>query len=60
MSSLARSQAAFERFSAAVELPLTILAVLWLPVLVVPLAVHLPAGVADALEAIDYFVWAAF
>jgi voltage-gated potassium channel len=60
MSTLARSQTAYDRFSAPVELPLTVLALLWLPVLVVPLAVHLPVGAADALAAIDYFVWAAF
>jgi voltage-gated potassium channel len=60
MSNVARSQTAYDRFSAAVELPLTVLAVLWLPVLVVPLAVHLRPGVADTFEAVDYFVWAAF
>jgi voltage-gated potassium channel len=60
MSNLARSQTGYDRFSAAVELPLTVLAVLWLPVLVVPLAVHLQPGMADTFEAIDYFVWAAF
>ncbi len=60
MSSLARSQDAYDRFSAAVELPLTLLALLWLPVLVVPLLVHLPAAVAATFEVIDYFVWAAF
>ena len=60
MSSLGRSQDAYDRFSAAVELPLTILALLWLPVLVVPLVAHLSPGVADTFEAIDYFVWAVF
>jgi voltage-gated potassium channel len=60
MPSLARSQDAYDRFSAAADLPLTVLAVLWLPVLVVPLAVHLPAAVGATFETIDYLVWAAF
>jgi voltage-gated potassium channel len=60
MPSLARSQDAYDRFSTAVDLPLTVLAVLWLPVLVVPLAVHLPAAVTATFETIDYLVWAAF
>ena len=60
MPSLARSQNAYDRFSAAVELPLTVLALLWLPVLVVPLVVHLRADIADTFLGIDYFVWAAF
>jgi voltage-gated potassium channel len=60
MPTLARSQDAYDRFSAAVELPLTVLALLWLPVLVVPLVVDLRPDVADTFAAIDYFVWAAF
>lgn len=55
-----RSQDAYDRFSAAVEVPLTVLAVLWLPVLVVPLVSHVSAGAADVLGGIDYLVWAAF
>ena len=57
---LARSQDAYDRFAAAVELPMTILALLWLPVLVLPYIVHLSTGVTDTFEAIDLFVWAAF
>ena len=60
MPTLARSQDAYDRFSAAVELPLTILALLWLPVLIVPFVVRLQASAADTFNAIDYFVWAAF
>jgi voltage-gated potassium channel len=60
MPTLARSQDAYDRFSAAVELPLTILALLWLPILVVPLVVHLPADVADTFNVVDDVVWAAF
>jgi len=39
---------------------MVVLAVLWLPVLVVPLATKLHGSVALAFAAIDYFVWAAF
>jgi voltage-gated potassium channel len=60
MPRLARSQDAYDRFSAATDLPLTILALLWLPILVVPLVVHLPAVITDTLDVIDYVVWALF
>jgi voltage-gated potassium channel len=57
---LARSQDAYERFDRAVELPLTILALLWLPVLVLPYIIHLSPTVSATFEAVDLFVWAAF
>ena len=60
MSGLGRSQNSYDRFSAAVEVPLTVLALLWLPVLVVPLVVHLAPTVAHTFAAVDYFVWAMF
>ena len=57
---LARPQEAYDRFSAATGLPLAILALLWLPILVVPLVAHLPAGLADTFDVIGYVVWAVF
>ena len=60
MRTLARSQDAYDRFSAAVELPLTVLALLWLPILVLPLVTRLPAGIASTFSVIDYMVWAVF
>src|SRR3984885_15443473 len=54
------TQNAYDRFSDAVEVPLTVLAVLWLPVLVVPLAVRVSQGTSDVLDGIDYLVWAVF
>lgn len=60
MPTLARSQDAYDRFCAAVDLPLTILALLWLPILVAPLVVRLQAGVTDTFNVIDYMVWAVF
>jgi voltage-gated potassium channel len=60
MPSFGRSQEAYDRFSSAVALPLTILALIWLPILIIPIVGHLPAGVANTFDAIDYVVWAAF
>ena len=57
---LAQSQEAYDGFAKAVELPLTILALLWLPVLVLPYVLPLSPTVTDTFEAIDFFVWAAF
>lgn len=60
MAGLARSEEAYERFCDAVDIPLTVLALLWLPVLVIPLVVHLSGSVAATFDAIDYLVWAFF
>jgi voltage-gated potassium channel len=60
MNNLGRSQDAYDRFSAAVDVPLTVLAVLWLPVLVLPLVIRVRAGLAGTFDAIDYLVWAVF
>jgi voltage-gated potassium channel len=57
---LARDQNAYDGFARAVELPLTILALLWLPVLVLPYIINLSPDVKDTFEAIDLFVWAMF
>jgi voltage-gated potassium channel len=60
MRSLGRSQDAYDRFCALVEVPMTVLALLWLPVIVVPAVTHVSAGVEHTLDAVDYLVWAAF
>jgi voltage-gated potassium channel len=60
MRSFGRSQDAYDRFSSFVEVPMTVLALLWLPVLVVPAIVHVSAGAGNALDTIDYLVWAVF
>jgi voltage-gated potassium channel len=57
---LARDQEAYDRFSAAVELPLTILAALWLIVLVIPLVTHVSPDVSATFLLIDAAVWACF
>jgi voltage-gated potassium channel len=60
MPGLGRSQDAYDRFSSAVALPLTILALIWLPILIIPIVAHLPPGVTSTFDAVDYVVWAAF
>ncbi len=53
----ARSQEAYDRFSAATDLPLTLLAVLWLPVLIFPLVMNLPVSVVRTFDLIDLVIW---
>ena len=57
---LREREVAFERFSKIVELPLTIIGILWLPVLVLPLVVRLQGSLASSFDLIDYTVWAVF
>jgi voltage-gated potassium channel len=49
-----------QRFSVHIDPIMAVLAVLWLPVLVVPFVTTLHGWVAMTFAAIDYFVWAAF
>jgi voltage-gated potassium channel len=51
---------AFERFSRAVDGPLTVLALLMIPLIVLPLVVDLSPGTEAAFLAIDYLIWAVF
>lgn len=60
LPALARSQEAYDRFSAATNLPLTLLALLWLPLLVLPLVMDLPAGVVRAFNVADLVIWALY
>jgi voltage-gated potassium channel len=57
---LSRSQDAYDRYTAAVDVPLTVLAVLWLPILVVPIVARLPSTLVGTFDAVDYVVWAVF
>lgn len=57
---LARNQGALEHFSAAVELPMVVITVLWLPVVLVPLLVPVHGAASASLAVIDYTVWALF
>jgi voltage-gated potassium channel len=55
-----RQEVALDRFSARIDPVMTVLALIWLPVLVVPFTTTLHGAVALTFGVIDYFVWAAF
>jgi voltage-gated potassium channel len=55
-----RHENAFDRFSAAVDGPMTVLTILWLPVLVIPLVKALHGTVDTTVNVIDYSIWALF
>jgi voltage-gated potassium channel len=57
---LSRNSDAYDRFSAAVDGPLMVISIAWLPILIVPLATHLRGSTARAFDLIDYVVWALF
>jgi voltage-gated potassium channel len=51
---------AFERFSRAVDGPLTVLALVLVPLIVLPLVMDLSLATESAFLAIDYLIWAVF
>ena len=53
-------QTALERFERAVELPLLILALVMVPLIVLPLLLDLPDGLEASFVAADWFIWAVF
>lgn len=55
-----RRQEFLDRFERASELPLLILAVLMVPLLAIPLLLHLDGATEAAFVAADWFVWAVF
>jgi voltage-gated potassium channel len=55
-----RSQERYDAFAKAVNLPMLVITIAWLPVLVVPLVVQLHGSMAETFETIDYTVWALF
>lgn len=55
-----RSQDRYDRFAEAVDTPMLVITILWLPVLIVPLVTPVHGAVAASLEAIDFTVWALF
>jgi voltage-gated potassium channel len=50
----------YERFAQAVDVPMMVLTVLWLPVLVIPLVTPMHGAVASTMDFVDYTVWALF
>jgi len=55
-----RSQDRYDRFAEAVDTPMLIITILWLPVLIVPLVTTVHGAVAASLLAVDLTVWALF
>jgi len=55
-----RSQERYDRFAEAVDTPMLVITILWLPVLIVPLMTPVHGSVAASLATIDYTVWALF
>jgi voltage-gated potassium channel len=56
----ARRAAAYDRFSAAVELPMLILAGLMLPILIVPIVWPVHGAMAASFDSASYLIWALF
>jgi voltage-gated potassium channel len=59
-ASVTRTQERYNAFASAVDTPMLVLTILWLPVLIVPLASAVHGTVATTLATIDYTVWALF
>ena len=57
---MTRSQERYDAFATAVDTPMLVLTILWLPVLIVPLASAVHGSVATTFSTIDYTVWALF
>jgi voltage-gated potassium channel len=57
---LTKNADAYERFDRAVEAPMMVLAIVWLPVLIIPFVVSLKPGLAQSFAVIDYTVWGLF
>lgn len=57
---MTRPQDRYDRFAQAVDTPMLVLTVLWLPVLIIPLATAVHGAVATSFAAVDYTVWALF
>jgi uncharacterized membrane protein len=49
-----------EQFSARIDPIMVVLAIIWLPVLVVPIVTNLHGSIALTFDVVDYAVWAAF
>jgi voltage-gated potassium channel len=60
LHALAKSQDAYDRFAAAVDTPLMILTLLWLPILIIPLIKPVHGTTAETFAFIDYTIWALF
>jgi voltage-gated potassium channel len=57
---VARTQERYDAFAKAVDAPMLVVTILWLPVLIIPLVTPVHGTLAITLETIDYMVWAFF
>ena len=55
-----RSQDRYDRFAEAVDTPMLVITILWLPVLIIPLMTPIHGAMAETFALIDYTVWALF
>lgn len=55
-----RRRDTYERFDAAMTVPMTILGILWIPIVEIPLLTSLPPALDHTFFVIDYVVWALF
>ena len=55
-----RSEEAYERFAQAIDGPMMVITILWLPVLIIPLVWPVHGTVAETFAVIDYTIWALF
>jgi voltage-gated potassium channel len=60
MKTMTDRTGAYERFCAAVDGPMAVITLAWVPVLIIPLVVPLHGTMAEAFDGIDYFIWALF
>jgi voltage-gated potassium channel len=56
----ARSEESLRRFEQYIELPMLVLSLAIIPLLVIPLVIHLSRPALDAFLALDWAIWAAF
>lgn len=59
-SSEVATEERLDRFSARIDPIMMVLALVWLPVLVIPLVMQLHGTIALAFAIVDYVIWAAF
>ncbi len=55
-----RSEERYQRFAEAVDTPMLVITILWLPILIVPLVTPIHGAVARSFDVIDLMVWALF
>jgi voltage-gated potassium channel len=57
---LAKNADAYDRFTEAVDGPMMVITILWLPILIVPLVTPVHGSVAESFLVIDFMIWGLF